>query len=102
MPAETHTTHEGIDRRDVLELIESFIGPGDDDLRSDIPLSEVGLGDDLAVLHVWAAAAEELAERTVADVDVEELLLARTVGELAEAIMRALDPIERADFRTTR
>lgn len=34
--------------------------------------------------------------------DVGELLLAGTVGELAEALMRAADPVERPDLRVER
>lgn len=97
MPAETHTTHEGIDARDVLDLIDALVGSDDAPIAPDTPLVDAGLGDDLAVLHIWGAVAEEYAERAVADLDVEELLLARTVGDLAEAIMRVMDPHDGPD-----
>ena len=102
MPAETHTTHEGIDARDVLDLIDALVGADDASLGPDTPLVDVGLGDDLAVLHIWGAVAEEFAERSVADLDVEELLLARTVGDLADAIMRVMDPQDAPDSSRAR
>jgi hypothetical protein len=90
MPAETHATTEPIDARDVLDLLDALVGDSAVTLEPDTLLTEVGLGDDLALLHVWGAATEEFAERSVADVDVEDLLLARTVGELADSIVRGL------------
>jgi hypothetical protein len=89
MPAETHTRREAIDAGDVLDLIDALVGGDSDGLRPGVSVGDVGLGDELAVLHLCDAVAEELAERTVAELDVEELLLASTVGELAEAIVRA-------------
>ena len=90
MPAETHTNREAIDARDVVDLLDALVGADEGVVVADAALADVGLGDDLSVIHVWGAVAEELAERSVADVDVEDLLLARTVGELADAIVRAL------------
>jgi len=97
MPAETHTSREAFDARDVVDLLDALLGADDGVVVPDAALADVGLGDELAVLHVWSAVAEELAERSVADVDVEELLLARTVGELAAAIVRALQPSDEPD-----
>lgn len=102
MPAETHSTHEGIDARDVMDLMDALVGADDVILGADTSLADVGLDDELGVFDVCRAVADEFAERSVADLDVEELMLARTVGELAEAIMRALPAAERADFPTRR
>jgi hypothetical protein len=88
MPAETHTHRDAIDARDVLDLVDALVG-GEEDLHPDTPLDAVGLGDELAVVHLLGALADEVAERAVAELDLEELLLARTVGELAEAVVNA-------------
>jgi len=98
MPAETHTLREGIDARDVLDLIDALVGSGDGVLRPDTPLADVRLDDDLAVLHFWGAVAEEFAERATAELDVDELLLASTVGELADVIVRAFEVSEQPDL----
>ena len=100
MPAETHSLREGIDARDVLDLIDALVGSDEDVLRPDTRLADVGLGDELAVLHMSSAIAEELAERAVAELDLEELLLASTVGELADAMVRWLGVKDRSDLRS--
>lgn len=100
MPAETHTRREGIDARGVMDLIDALVRSGEDVLEPDTRLVEIGLGDDLAVLHLCGALAEELAERSVAELDVEELLLACTVGELADAIVRAFEVNDQPDLPT--
>lgn len=93
MPAETHCVHpDAIDTNTVLELIWALASPPD---ASSVPdrstsLGDLDLADEIAKLELWAAAAEELADRTVGEPDLDDLLGATTAGELADAIQRSL------------
>jgi hypothetical protein len=95
MPAETNHRRAPIDVEEVVDLFEALLGdPSEGALHADVLLADLGL-DEIAVLHLWGAAAEELAERGTAEPDVEDLLLATTVGELADAVVRSLSRRER-------
>ena len=87
-PAEAHQQREPITVDDVAEVVARFVGLDSVDL--DTPLDDVGLDGDLERFRLWKFAAEEHAERTVTDIDEEDLLEARTVGDLADAIVRNL------------
>jgi hypothetical protein len=102
MPAETHRRRDAVDLvSDVIDLFEALLDEpmGVGGIRAETRLADLGV-DDLAVLHLWDAAVEELAERGSADVDVDELLLARTVGELADLIVRSTGTSEPPDWCT--
>lgn len=101
MPAETHTRTERIDADTVLDLLACAVGI--DDGRGGVPLAEVPLADlelddDLAILDLWESVAEELGERALGDLDLEGTLPA-TLGGLAELFEEALRsrPAGRAD-----
>jgi hypothetical protein len=53
-------------------------------------LDSLGIGDDLARFRLWEYAADEFAERTIAEPDVVELLSARTYDELIETVVQSL------------
>jgi hypothetical protein len=53
-------------------------------------LDSLGIDGDLARFRLWEYAADEFAERTVAEPDVVELLSARTYDELVDAVVQAL------------
>jgi hypothetical protein len=91
MPAETHSRRDAIDAADVIDLVDALLDEplGSGGIRADTQLRDLGV-DDVAVLHLWDAAVEELAERGAAEPDVDELLLARTVGDLAGLITEAI------------
>lgn len=99
MPAETHRRRDAVEVGDVIDLFEALLdepmGPGG--IRAEMQLCDLGV-DDVAALHLWDAAVEELAERGSAEPDVEELLLARTVGDLAELIVHSIGGGEPPDW----
>ncbi|MCB0976552.1 MAG: hypothetical protein KDB02_03755 [Acidimicrobiales bacterium] len=84
MPAETHQFGNDVDTGLILELLATLVGvdDGDADLGG-IPLDSVGVDDDVAVLHLWDAVAEEYGERSVGEVELDGELPS-TLGELAE------------------
>lgn len=63
----------------------------DPDAAADRTLAELDLDDDLAVLDLWAAVAEEFGERSLGDLEPLEPRPA-TLGQLAEAFRAALSP----------
>lgn len=92
MPAETHQQHEPVDAAVVLKLLWALLArpDGPDDPTTETPLCELGADDDLAILQIWDAVTEELAERTLAEPDTGDLLAATTLGDLADTIVRSL------------
>jgi hypothetical protein len=93
VPAETHRRSEPVDEEQVVALIWELLAAANDATPPDpnLPLDAVGLGDELAVLDLWDAVVEELAERSVADTDLDALVGARTLGELVRDIAKALE-----------
>jgi hypothetical protein len=94
MPAETHTRYSAVDANTVLDLIWSLTSPSDGGTDPDprLPLARLGIDDEAAMFWLWDAAAEEFADRTLAEPDFDELFAATTIGELAEAIVSSLTP----------
>lgn len=90
MPAETHQHGERTDRGAVLDLLVAVVGIDVADAAA-CRLAELGLDDDLAILHLWAMVAEEFGERTVGDFDLD-LVGDRptTLGDLVELFDEAL------------
>jgi hypothetical protein len=98
MPAETHRRRDRGDLvGDVVDLFEMLLDERIGAIRADTLLADLGV-DDLAALHLCDAAVEELAERGSAELDVDDILLARTVGELADIIVRSVGADDRADW----
>lgn len=83
MPAETHQFGNDVDAGLILDLLVTLVGVEEDEGAADLPLGSVGVDDDVAVLHLWDAVAEEYGERSVGEVELEGELPA-TLGELAE------------------
>lgn len=94
MPAETHRRHDAVDANTVLDLIWSLTSPPDwcTDPDPSLPLARLDIDDQAAMFWLWDAAAEEFAERTLAEPDFDELFAATTIGELADAIVDSLTP----------
>ena len=94
MPAETHRRHDSVDAHLVLDLIWSLTSPSDwgADPDPSVPLSRFDIDDDAAIFWLWDAAADEFADRTLAEPDFDELFATTTVGELAEAVVHSLTP----------
>lgn len=85
MPAETHQQFERVGPEAVIDLLASIIGIDDPDAATR-RLTDLGLDDDLAILHLWSLAVEEFGERTVGDHDLDLDLdgeRPETLGDLA-------------------
>ena len=89
MPAETHQHQDPPDPSTVLELLASVLELDDD--ASTVELASVGIEDELGVLSLWAVVSAELAERTIGEVDLEDVHLV-TVGDVAHLFAEALCP----------
>lgn len=89
MVAEAHQQGTPVDEGEVRNLLARLVGI-DIAATYGLSLDSIGIGDDLARFRVWQYAAEEFAERSVAEPDVVELLSARTADDLIEAIVVAL------------
>jgi hypothetical protein len=92
MPAETHQRGEPVDGATVLELIWMLAArPGSPAIPDPAStLRQLDLDDELAVLQIWEACAEEFAERTLAEPDLEALCAATTVADLSQLIADSL------------
>lgn len=92
MPAETHTHHDTVGEAAVLDLVWMLVAAPDDPDEPDAarPLAGCGLDDEIAVLRLWEEVSEELAERTVAEPDLADLLATATLGDLAAVILRGM------------
>lgn len=91
MPAETHIQREPIDADAVIDVIWTSLPEVADRVpEPDTRLDDLGIHGDLQLLELWDLVTDELAERSVAEPDIGELLSATTVGELAEVVVRAL------------
>lgn len=80
MPAETHQLGEEIDLDVVLDLVTAIVGVDVD--AAGTSLTELELDDDVSILHLWSAVVEELGERSVGELELDEQPPA-TLGELA-------------------
>ena len=89
MVADAHQHGETVGEGEVRQLFARLVGVTVDSTYG-LALDAVGIDDDIGRFRVWQYAAEEFAERTVAEPDVMELLSARTADELIEAIVTAL------------
>jgi hypothetical protein len=88
MPADAHHHGEPVTTDEVRSLLARLVGL-DVAATHGMTLDAIGLDDDLGRFRVWEYAAEEFAERSVAEPDVGELLSARTADELVETIVQA-------------
>lgn len=96
MPAETHSHHEPITVDDILDLLSTIVH-GDSELQPDMPLDELGLSDDLAVMAFWDAVVEEYGERGVGEPDLEDLATATTAADLARRTVDNLRAFQHAE-----
>ncbi|HEY8523708.1 MAG TPA: hypothetical protein VIL48_02010 [Acidimicrobiales bacterium] len=95
MPAETHQHREHTDAGAVLDFLATVVevDPAEAD---EVRLADIGLDDDLSILRLWDMAVEEFAERTVGDVDPDDLQRdldadrPATLAELAQVFDEAL------------
>jgi len=90
MPAETHQHRDPIRPGVVLELLWTVLALPDEDPDPGVLLADLGADSELMLLDLWDAAAEEYGERTLGDVDLEDLQRLTTLGELAHAIIESV------------
>lgn len=81
MPAETHQVGDRVDPGVVLDLLATLVGV-EPEKAADLSLAGSGIDDDLSILHLWTAVAEEYGERSIGDLDLDDQRPA-TLGELA-------------------
>jgi hypothetical protein len=87
MPAETHSHREPLEPESVLDLLWSMLAPPDQEPDPDMLLDDLGASSQLMLLDLWDATAEEYGERTLGEVDIEDLQQLTTIGELAHVIV---------------
>lgn len=88
MPAETHQHSEPVSVDAVLDLL-ACVASLDAGRAADARLTDLELDDDLSILHLWDAVVEEFGERSIGELDLDEIRPA-TLGELAERFTREL------------
>jgi len=87
MPAETHSYRDPPEISTVIELLWAVLGGPGEPPAVDTSLAHLGIDTDLELLDLFDAAGEEFGERSLAEVDVDDLQALRTIGDLAEAII---------------
>lgn len=87
MPAETHQLRESVGVDDVVALLAAVLDASAPD-PGPLTLVELGVDDDLALVHLWKAVVEELGERATGELEFDERPL--TLRHLAEAFHRCL------------
>lgn len=87
MPAETHQLRESVSVDDVLDLLATVLDVSAPD-PGVVTLADLGVDDDLALVHLWRAVVEELGERATGELDMDERPL--TLSQLAVAFHRCL------------
>lgn len=89
MPAETHSRREAVELSTIVELLANILDLDDDDPAA-ATLDRLGVVDDLEVLDLWSAVAEEFGERTLGELDLPDPR-PETLGELAAAFHDSLE-----------
>lgn len=71
MPAETNQHREALEVEAVLDLLATVIGRDAEEVAEQ-SLDELDLVEELTLLHLWDVAVEELGERAVGELDLDE------------------------------
>jgi hypothetical protein len=87
MPAETHSRHDPLEVGGVIALVWSVLGEPGDPPDPGAMLSDLGIDTDLELLDLFDAFAEEYGERSLADVDLDDLQTLATIDDLAVAMI---------------
>ncbi|MAT04010.1 MAG: hypothetical protein CL424_03080 [Acidimicrobiaceae bacterium] len=87
MPAETHQHFAETGSEQLIDLLLALITPGGGERPTrDAALADIGLNDEVLRWAFWDAIVEEFGERGSSDVDdPDDLISARTVGDLIDA-----------------
>ena len=102
MPAETHQQRDDVTAVEIVDLLVAVLASSTDlaDVGSDTPLADLGIDSDLALFDLCDVVAEEYGERTLGEIDLDELWSARTIGALAAVFARLRDRAERDEQST--
>lgn len=96
MPAETHQERDDVTATEIVGLLVAVLESSTDlvNVGPDTALADVGIDNDLALFDLGDVVAEEYGERTLGEVDLDELWSARTIGALAGLFARLWDRTE--------
>ena len=90
MPADTHQQRDDVTADEIVDLLVAVLATSTDlaGIGPDTPLADLGFDSDLAVFDLADVVAEEYGERSLDEIDVDELWSARTIGALAGVFAR--------------
>ncbi|MGZ4708109.1 MAG: acyl carrier protein [Acidimicrobiales bacterium] len=90
MPAETHQQRDEVTAAEIVDLLVAVLASSADraGVGPDTPLADLGVDSDLALFDLGDVVAEEYGERSLGEIDVDELWSARTIGALAALFAR--------------
>lgn len=90
MPAETHQRHDAVSADEIVDLLVAVLAPSTDagGIGPDTPLADLGVDTELALCDLGEVILEEHGERSLGEVDPDELWSARTIGALAQLYAR--------------
>ena len=94
MPAETHQQRDEVTVTEIVDLLVAVLASSSADLADvgpDTLLADLGVDSDLALFDLGDVVAEEYGERTLGEIDLDELWSARTIGALAGVFARLWD-----------
>ncbi len=93
MPAETHQQRDEVTAAEIVDLLVAVLASSADlaDVEPDTLLADLGVDSDLALFDLGDVVAEEYGERTLGEIDLDELWSARTIGALAGVFARLWD-----------
>lgn len=85
MPAETHQHRDAVTADEIVDLLVAVLATSTDLARvgPDTLLADLGADSDLALFDLGDLVAEEYGERSLGEIDLDELWSARTIGDLA-------------------
>lgn len=105
MPAETHQQRDEVTVTEIVDLLVAVLASSSADLADvgpDTLLADLGVDSDLALFDLGDVVAEEYGERTLGEVDLDELWSARSIGALAGVFARLWDQAEENGHSTGR
>lgn len=90
MPAETHQQRDEVTAAEIIDLLVAVLASSADlaGVGPDTLLTDLGVDSDLALFDLGDVVAEEYGERSLGEIDVDELWSARTIGALATVFAR--------------
>jgi hypothetical protein len=93
MPAETHQRRDEVTVAGILDLLVAVLASSMElaHVGPNTPLTDLGIDSDLALFDLENVVAEEYGERTLGEIDLDELWSARTIGALAGVFARLWD-----------